>query len=279
MVSVLGRGYAQPSSLFGKSDRYLVYHVASPMMIGISPKKVTTQFFYVVANFLREKCGLHGIYQDWGDRCFDKGGPVSHRNIFGLPSFNTLTNIIHQILIRASSAAGGENGHSKVGSNAVCGGKSKDSRHLIFDALRGAGRNQVLDLVTLMSYPDDSQKFNKSLLRFLQSLAMALVKRKISSAKNKCKRRTPALKFIGRISLSWTASSNLMDNLSKHRINIYGERGPPWRRPLLGITSGRGEPFHRIWNRVEEIIFMMRVTRVGGNWKNSRVSWIKDHSS
>ena len=64
MVSVLGRGYAQPSSLFGKSDRYLVYHVASPMMIGISPKKVTTQFFYVVANFLREKCGLHGIYQD-----------------------------------------------------------------------------------------------------------------------------------------------------------------------------------------------------------------------
>ena len=102
------------------------------------------------------------------------------------------------------------------------------------------GENQVLDLVTLMSCPDDSQKFNKSLLRFLQSLAMALIKWKISSAKKKCKRRTPALKFIGRISLSRTASSNLMDNLSNTQDKHIRRKGA-----TLTKTSTR----HHFWER------------------------------
>ena len=55
-----------------------------------------------------------------------------------------------------------------------------------------------------------------------------------------------------------------MDNLSKQRINKYGERGSPWQIPRLGITSERGDPFHIMWNRVEEIMFMMRVIRGGG---------------
>ena len=94
----------------------------------------------MVTNFLREKRGLHGIDRDGDDRSFDKGGPASHQKIFGLPSFNTLTNIIHQILIGACSAEGGKNGHYKIGSYAVYDGKSKDSCHLLFYMPRGAMR-------------------------------------------------------------------------------------------------------------------------------------------
>ena len=127
------------------------------------------------------------------------------------------------------------------------------------------GENQTFDLVTLMSWPDDSQKFNSIPPRFLQSLTLALVKRKISSVKNKFDRRTRPLKDIGWINLLRTASSNLIDNYSKQKINRYGERGSPCCIPRLGTTSGRGDLFCRMWNRVEEIIFMMRVMRVGGS--------------
>ena len=124
------------------------------------------------------------------------------------------------------------------------------------------GENQTFNLVTLMSWPDDSQKFNSIPPRFLQSLTLALVKRKISSVKNKCDRRTRPLKDIGWINLLRTASSNLIDNRSKQRINRYGERGLPCRIPRLGTTFRRGDPFHRMWNPVEVIVFMMRVMRV-----------------
>ena len=100
----------------------------------------------------------------------------------------------------------------------------------------------------------------------------------MSLAKKRCERRTPILKFIGWILLSWTTLFSLMDSLSKQRINKYGERGSPCRIPWLGTIFGRGDPFHRIWKRVEEIIFMMRAMRLEGAWKNSRVSWIKGHS-
>ena len=89
-------------------------------------------------NFLREKRGLHGVGRDGGDRSFDEAGLASHRKIFGLPSFNTLTNSIHQILIGAYNATGGKNRSSEIGSYVVCGGKSKDSRHLLFYMPRGA---------------------------------------------------------------------------------------------------------------------------------------------
>ena len=93
-----------------------------------------------MTNFLREKCGLHGIGRDRGDRSFDEGGPASHRKIFGLSSFNTLMNIIHQILIGVGSAMGGKNRRPEIGSYAVCGGESKDSCQLLFDTSRGMGR-------------------------------------------------------------------------------------------------------------------------------------------
>ena len=129
--------------------------------------------------------------------------------------------------------------------------------------LRVRGENYTLDLVTLIIWPDDSQNLSKIWPRFLQSLTVALVKRKMSSAKNRCERRTWPLKEIGWISLFWTASANLIDKRSKQRINRYGESRSPCLKRRLGTTSGKGEPFQRTWNRVEEIMFMMRVMRVG----------------
>ena len=81
-----------------------------------------------MTNFLREKRGLHCIGQDRGYRSFDEGGLASHRKIFGLPSFNSRTNIIHQILIGAGGAMRGKNRCSEIGYYAVDGGESKDSR-------------------------------------------------------------------------------------------------------------------------------------------------------
>ena len=109
-------------------------------MIGISLEEITTQFVDVVTNFLREKRGLHGVGWDGGDRSFDEGGPASHRKIFGLPSFNTLTNIIHQILIGACSATGGKNRYFEISSYAVRGGECKDSHQLLFYMSRGVRR-------------------------------------------------------------------------------------------------------------------------------------------
>ena len=93
-----------------------------------------------MTKFLREKHGLHCIGRDRGDRSFDEGGPASHRKIFGLTSFNSHTNIIHQILIGVGSATGGKNRRPEIGSYAVCGGESKDSCQLLFDTSRGMGR-------------------------------------------------------------------------------------------------------------------------------------------
>ena len=141
--------------------------------------------------------------------------------------------------------------------------------------LRGVrGENHTFDLVRLMSWPEDTQKRDKICPRFLQSLAVARVKRKISSAKKRCQRRIRPRKESGWICLFWAASLNWMDKRSKQRMNRYGESRSPYLRPRLRITSGRGAPFQSTWNRVEETIFMMRVIRVGGSWKNSRVSWI-----
>ena len=140
------------------------------------------------------------------------------------------------------------------------------------------GENQRRDLVTLTSCPEAAQNCWRIWISFVQSLALAWVNKKMSSAKNRCERRTHPRKLMGWRSLSRTASSSLRDNLSKQRLNRYGDKGSPYRTPRLGTTSGKGIPFQRIWNRVEDIMFMMRVMRLGGNWKKTSVSWIKLHS-
>ena len=73
-----GRGYSQPSSLFGKRDRFPVNSVASSVVVSIAPEEVTAQCIYVVADLLWEKRDFHGVYRDQGDRSLDEGGPASH---------------------------------------------------------------------------------------------------------------------------------------------------------------------------------------------------------
>ena len=51
------------------------------------------------------------------------------------------------------------------------------------------GENQIRDLVTLIICLEEAQKVCRILFKCLQSLAVALVKRKISSKKNKCERQ------------------------------------------------------------------------------------------
>ena len=93
-----------------------------------------------MADLLWEKRGLYGVYRDRGDRSLNEGVPASHRKILGLPSFDSITNIIHQILLGASSSTGGENGRAKIGSYAVHGGEADDARHLILYMPRSARR-------------------------------------------------------------------------------------------------------------------------------------------
>ena len=140
------------------------------------------------------------------------------------------------------------------------------------------GENQRCDLVTLISCLDAVQNCWRIWLSFVQSLALAWVNRKMSSAKKRCERPTRPWKLIGWRSFSRTDSSSLRDNLSKQRMNRYGDKGSPCCTTRLGTTSERGIPFQRIWNWVEDIMFMMRVMRLGGNWKKTSVSWIKLHS-
>ena len=52
LVSMAGRGYSQPSDLFGKCDRFPVNSVASSVVVSIAPEEVTAQCIYVVADLL-----------------------------------------------------------------------------------------------------------------------------------------------------------------------------------------------------------------------------------
>ena len=120
-----------------------------------------------MTNFLREKWGLHCIGRDRGDKSFDKGGPASHRKVFGLPSVNSRTNVIHQIFIGIGGATGGKDKSFEIGSYAVCGGESKDSPQLISGTPRSRGENHTFDFEILMSWPDSSQKSKSMPPRFL----------------------------------------------------------------------------------------------------------------
>ena len=85
---------------------------------------------------------MHCIGQDRGDKSFDEGGLASHRKVFGLPSVNSRTNVIHQIFIGVGGATGGKDRSSEIGSYTVCGGESKDSPQLISGTPRSRGENR-----------------------------------------------------------------------------------------------------------------------------------------
>ena len=109
-----------------------------------------------------------------------------------MPSFNSLADVVNQILICVS-----RDWRAQVGSDSVSGGEAKDSCHLIFVRLGVRGENQVLDLLALMIWLDMAQDSRRRRFRFVQSFAVARVNRKMSSAKKRCERWTPVQKWRG----------------------------------------------------------------------------------
>ena len=80
------------------------------------------------------------------------------------------------------------------------GGEAKDSYHLLFYPPRSARREPSLRLNgthDLAEHPNMVQNSNRRRFRFVQSLAVAFVNRKMSSAKKRCDRWTPVLKWRG----------------------------------------------------------------------------------
>ena len=95
----MGRWDSQPTRFLGKSDSVPTNRVTAPVLIGASPEEIPTQFVNLVADFLRKERGLHRVGWDGSDKGFDKGGPTSHQQILSLPSLNTLTDSLHQVLV------------------------------------------------------------------------------------------------------------------------------------------------------------------------------------
>ena len=89
----------QPARFLGKSDSVPTDRVAAPVLIGASPEEIPTQFVNLVADFLRKERGLHRVGRDGSDRGYNNSSPTSHRQILSLPSLNTLTDILHQVLV------------------------------------------------------------------------------------------------------------------------------------------------------------------------------------
>ena len=52
--------------------------MAAPVLSSVPPKETTVHFIQLVANLLREKSGLHGIYGDGGHHRFYEVGSAGH---------------------------------------------------------------------------------------------------------------------------------------------------------------------------------------------------------
>ena len=99
LISMVDGCQAQASSLFRHGHRFPIYRVATPVLSSVPLEETTVHFIQLVANLLREKSGLHGIYGDDGHHRFYEGGFVGHGQIFCLPTFYLHSNFIHQVLI------------------------------------------------------------------------------------------------------------------------------------------------------------------------------------
>ena len=69
---------AQASSLFRHGHRFPIHRVAALVLSSVPLEETTVHFIQLVANLLREKSGLHGIYGDGGHHIFYKGGSARY---------------------------------------------------------------------------------------------------------------------------------------------------------------------------------------------------------
>ena len=108
----------------------------------------------------------------------------------------------------------------------------------------------------------------------------AFTKNMVSSANKKwLSRGLPRATLIPFKEPSSCALLQRPDRTSLHIIKMYGERGSPWRIPLVGLTLPLGELLMRKEYETEDTHCMIRFTHVG--WKPNRwnTCWMKSHSS
>ena len=78
LISMADGCQAQASNLFRNGHRFPIYRVAAPVLSSVPSEENTVHFNQLVANLLREKSGLHGIYGDGRHRRFYEGGSAGH---------------------------------------------------------------------------------------------------------------------------------------------------------------------------------------------------------
>lgn len=121
--------------------------------------------------------------------------------------------------------------------------------------------NKTFDLLWLMLWPDQVQKFCKVFFIFTQLFLSVIDISTRSSAKNSCDSFGPdLLTFIGSYKLFWRSWLMLWASTSIHRIKMYGDIGSPWRIPLEGLKMSVLVPFTRTATELVQMQDIIRFT-------------------
>ena len=78
LISVTDGCQAKATRLFGHCHNFPTHHVEAPIVFSVPPEEATTHFVQLVADLLRDKGGLHGIYGNGGYHRFNEGGSSCH---------------------------------------------------------------------------------------------------------------------------------------------------------------------------------------------------------
>ena len=78
LISMADGCQAQATGLFKHSHSFPIYRVVTPVFSSVPLEETAAHFVQLVANLLREKSGLHGIYGNGGHHKFYEGGSTRH---------------------------------------------------------------------------------------------------------------------------------------------------------------------------------------------------------
>ena len=139
---------------------------------------------------------------------------------------------------------------------------------------------RILDLSLLTFLARELAKVSEHILNCLAMVREAYPKRIRSFVKNKWVKAGPVLEALTAFQVllvvfSWMRSPRY----SRHRMNMYGEMGSPWRIPRDGRKGSSLPPLKRIVVEVDEMHSMIIVIRFRGKLKSIRTSRIKLHSN
>ena len=133
------------------------------------------------------------------------------------------------------------------------------------------------DFSALINWPDSLQNLLKTLCIESAPALLALAKSMRSSAKKRWE--MPKLCFEAFRGVHSSLLQLSLSRYSIHRINKYGERGSPWRKPLVGIKGVSLPPLRRIEIEAVETQLIMSLINSSGNRNALRTLWMNDHSS